>query len=255
MNTLKKEASLAFDLTVAQLKARYRKTLAGLVWVILNPLVMFGAQAVAFKHILKLDIENYYLYLLAGLVPWIFIVMTLQMSTPVLLHSSQLLKSFRINPLNLVLSQVLDNLFNFLLAFVLMYIPIQSLYGMPSWHVLLAPIPLLLMLMGVAAISVTLSIFQVFYRDVGYVVNFVTGVLFFVTPIFFTAEMIIPDFQWILNLHPPYLFIDAFRVCFYEFTWEHFGIALLKSSFACTLLTLLAFWTWNRKRNELYLKL
>lgn len=255
MKYLSSNISTIIELTIAQLKARYRKTVAGLIWVILNPLIMFGAQAIAFKHILKLEIEDYYLYLLGGLVPWIFIVMTLQMSTPILQHSGALLKSFQLNPLVLVFSQVLDNLINFLIAFSIIFWPIQLLYGAPDWTVLLAVIPLALLLIGICSICVLLSVMQVFYRDVSYVVNFVTGVLFFVTPVFFTADMIIPEYSWLLNFHAPYLFIDAFRVCFYNFTWDHFFIALVKSGAACLAVVLLASWTWNRNRNELYLRI
>ena len=254
MNSLVKTLDQIAELTVAQLKARYRKTFAGLIWVILNPLIMFGAQAIAFKHILKVDIKDYYLYLLGGLVPWIFIVMTVQMSTPVLQHSGALLKSFQLNPLILVFTQIADNLINFVLAFSLMYIPIQMQYGMPSWGILLLPLPLILMLIGVASICVTLSVMQVFYRDINYVVNFVTGVLFFVTPVFFTADMIIPHYKWLLYLHLPYLFIDAFRACIYEFNFDYFLLALLKSSIACAILVVVAFITWKGKRNELYLR-
>lgn len=248
------QISLIFDLTIAQLKARYRKTFAGMIWVILNPLIMFGAQAIAFKHILKISIDDYYLYLLGGLVPWIFTVMTIQMSTPVLQFSGALLKSFQLNPLILIFTQIADNLINFVLAFSIMYIPIQMQYGLPHWGIFLIPIPLIIMMLGVASICVILSVMQVFYRDIGYVVNFVTGVLFFVTPVFFTADMIVPDYKWLLNFHIPYLFIDAFRACIYKFDFAYFLLALGKASIACALMVILANIIWKRKRNELYLR-
>ena len=51
-------------LTQAQLKARYRNTVAGIVWVILNPVIMFGAQAIAFKHILKITMKELYIFII-----------------------------------------------------------------------------------------------------------------------------------------------------------------------------------------------
>jgi len=167
-------------LTQAQLKARYRNTVAGIVWVILNPVIMFGAQAIAFKHILKITIEDYYLYLLAGLVPWIFVIMTIQMATPILAGSGPILKAFKLNPIILIFSQVLDNLLNFMLAFSIMFIPIQMMYGPPAWTIILCILPLFLMLIGISSLCTSLSLTQVFYRDTNYVVNFITGVMFFV---------------------------------------------------------------------------
>lgn len=244
-----------FELTHAQLKSRYRKTLAGLIWVILNPLIMFGAQAVAFKHILKIDIDKYYLYLLAGLVPWIFTVMTLQMTTPILLNSGPLLKSFKLNPLVLIFSQVLDNLLNFMLAFSIMFLPIQLMYGPPSWTIVLSLIPLVLLLIGISSLCSALSLLQVFFRDIGYVVQFATGVLFFVTPVFFKESMVPSDYTWLYNIHIPYLYIDAFRACFYNFSWDYFLLALGKCSLGTLFLVGFSMLIWKRNKNELYLRL
>ncbi|MBH46740.1 MAG: hypothetical protein CME71_01065 [Halobacteriovorax sp.] len=244
-----------YELTRAQLKARYRNTFAGLVWVILNPLIMFGAQAIAFKHILKIDIHNYYLYLVCGLTPWIFLIMTIQMTTPVLLHSGSLLKSFKINPLVLIFSQVADNFLNFLLAFSIMYLPIQLMYSPPSWSIMLAIIPLVLLIVSVCAVCTILSLMQVFLRDTNYVVSFVTGVLFFVTPIFFSEDMVSENYRWMFDFHLPYLYIKAFRSCFYEFNLDFFLLALSKASLSTIFLVSIASWTWKRNKNELYLRI
>ena len=102
-------------LTVASLKGRYRKTAAGLLWVVLNPLLTFGVQALVFGYFIKMDVDNYLLYLVAGLIPWIFISQTLEMTTPVFVASGALMKSFAASPLVYLCSQVADNFFNFLI--------------------------------------------------------------------------------------------------------------------------------------------
>ena len=60
-------------LTVANMKARYRKTMIGFFWVVLGPILMYSVQAFVFQKFLKLELHNYYLFLLGGLLPWIFI--------------------------------------------------------------------------------------------------------------------------------------------------------------------------------------
>ena len=70
------------SLTLANMKARYRKTFAGFLWVILNPIILYSVQSVVFRKILKIELPDYSLFLLGGLLPWIFITSTLEMSIP-----------------------------------------------------------------------------------------------------------------------------------------------------------------------------
>ena len=75
------------SLTFANMKARYRKTLAGFIWVILNPIILYSVQSIVFRKILKIDVPDYSLFLMGGLLPWIFITNTLEMSIPYLYNN------------------------------------------------------------------------------------------------------------------------------------------------------------------------
>ena len=86
-------------LTAANLKTRYRKTWAGFLWVILNPLTMYWIQTQVFSRFLKLNVSNYALFLLSGLLPWIFIVQTLEMCASLFVWSSRMFKAFPVSPL------------------------------------------------------------------------------------------------------------------------------------------------------------
>ena len=126
---LKYTARQIIALTKSNMMSRYRKTIAGFLWVVLNPILMYAVQSFVFRKLLKIDVPNYSLFLLCGLLPWIFVTMTIDMVTPILDFSSDLLKSFKMNPAVLVLSQVLDNFFNFVFAFLLVLIPTWILVG------------------------------------------------------------------------------------------------------------------------------
>ena len=78
--SLRKAYTIISTLTFSEMKGRYRNTWAGFIWVIINPILMFSVQALVFKHILRLNMERYYLFLLGGLLPWIFISSTLNMT-------------------------------------------------------------------------------------------------------------------------------------------------------------------------------
>src|SRR4051812_48169864 len=73
VSTVKKYLVQAHALTLANLKTRYRNTSLGFLWVLLNPILIYGAQSYAFGRILKLDVSHYNLFLVTGLIPWIFI--------------------------------------------------------------------------------------------------------------------------------------------------------------------------------------
>src|ERR1035437_5970491 len=81
-------------LTVANLKSRYRKTFVGFLWVILNPLILYGVQSLVFMKFLKLQVPNYTLFLLSGLLPWVFIVQSVEMCTSLIVINGKLFKSF-----------------------------------------------------------------------------------------------------------------------------------------------------------------
>ena len=108
-------------LTFAEMKARYRNTVAGVLWVMLNPLFMFGVHALIFKHILKIDVSRYYVFLLSGLLPWLFINSALTQTVNCFISLRDALLSFQIHPLSLILSKCLDCFFNFLLPFIFLF--------------------------------------------------------------------------------------------------------------------------------------
>src|SRR5271154_4561101 len=94
-------------LAAANLKSRYRRTVAGFLWVVLNPLIMFGVQSMIFRHVLKIQISNYFLFLLSGLLPWIFITQSMDMCTSLFQANGGVLKSFHLNPLVLLTAQLI----------------------------------------------------------------------------------------------------------------------------------------------------
>ena len=130
------------DLTVASLKSRYRKTFAGFIWVVLNPLMMFGVQSLVFKTFMRIQVPDYNLFLLGGLLPWIFFSSTIQMTTPLFVTQSYLLRSFKINPMVILTSQVIDNFINFIASFLLILLPfyissdrsLSALLLLPWYH-------------------------------------------------------------------------------------------------------------------------
>ena len=243
------------DLTMASIKSRYRKTWAGFIWVVLSPLLMFGVQSLVFNKFLKLNIPDYYLFLLGGLLTWIFFSTTVQMGTPVFVSQSQLLRSFKVNPLVILSSQVLDNFINFLASFILILIPFYIFEGKSLIPLTLIPLALIPLLLGTFALTVALGLSNVFFRDTSFVIGFVFSLLFFLTPIFYPREYVPAEWQWLTDINPVTYLIDPFRVVIHDPNVDVFIPSILKSCGVALIITAVSVLFWKRKQNDFYRKL
>jgi lipopolysaccharide transport system permease protein len=242
-------------LTWANLKSRYRKTMAGFVWVVASPIVMYYIQSLVFKRFLKLDVPDYALFLLGGLLPWIFITGTLDMCTPIFTTRAELLKSFKISPFVLIVSQILDNFLNFLIAFLILLIPMTIYLKSYTPGLLFLPLVMVQLIVGVTGIASLFALAQVFMRDVRFILPFITNILFFLTPIFYPIEIVPAEYRIYIEHNPFYLLIDPFRQCIHQYNPQELLMSLLRGSGISLFFVILAYAAWKRKINEFYLHL
>lgn len=250
---MQSDLRLVWRLTLFSMKARYRKTYAGFVWVVINPLLMYGAQGLVFKYFLKINIENYLLFLLGGLLPWSFIVSCLNSGTPLFQSQARVLKSFEMNPFILLYSLILDNAINFMAAFILIFIPLAVFGEIETPGIIFLPLSLIVLVMGTTAMTAIGAVLQVFYRDTRFVVPFLTSILFFLTPIFYPREFVPSSFQWAVDYNPIYMLIQVFRGSLYDFSLTNYMMLMGTSSLLTIILLVFAYIFWRRKRNEFYL--
>lgn len=242
-------------LTLANLKTRYRGTVSGFLWVIINPVLLYGAQSFAFHYILKIKVENYPLFLLSGLLPWIFIVQCLEMCTPVFVNSGRLMKSFPIRPFAFMMATILDNLINFLAAFFIILIPVAWGSEFNFLNLLFLPLPAFILLLSVLSLSWILATMNVFFRDLKFIVSFVTSVAFFVTPIFYPESFVPEKYRWVLDYNIFAHIISPFR----EAILDPYSTLFVKKCVIglCLSFLLLTFALiiWRRKKNAFYYRL
>lgn len=241
----------AVILTVASLKTRYRNTVSGLVWVILNPLLVFGAQAFVFYKILHINVDNYPLFLLSGLLPWIFLVSSVEMGTGAFTQSGKLLKSFPVHPFVILSSQILDNLFNFLLSFTVILIPTAIAFHFDWPRYFLVPLSIAPLFIFVMAFVFTLATIQVFFWDTRFVMSFAMSVAFYMTPIIYPIEFIDINSRWLVNLNPFWQVLHPFQIAI-SGDLHFYATSLANSFLAAALMSGVAFINWGRSKNEFY---
>jgi lipopolysaccharide transport system permease protein len=239
-------------LTRANLKVRYRKTVAGFLWVVLNPIILFGIQGLVFRKFLRLDVPNYGLFLLTGLLPWIFIAQTLEMCTSIFVTSGRLLKSYPVSPLVYLAAQVADCLINFACAFLLVLVPVWLRNPGEPAGLLLLPLAFIPLLVGTLGFAWLLATAQVFLRDTRFLVSFALGVAFFLTPVLYPAGFVPPQLAWIVWVNPFYKLIAPFRSALYVFSPATFAQDVAWASVVAGLALGAAALAWKQGRNGIY---
>lgn len=242
-----------YTLTIADMKGRYRNTFAGVLWVMFSPILMFLVHSLVFKHILKLNVDRYFVFLLAGLLPWIFITSTIQQNASVFLTKREVLLSFQINPLSVLFSKILDNFFNFIVPFFGLFFVLLYYDDFHPVGLAFLPINIFMLFVMTIALNILVATLQVFFRDIEYIVQFLFSILFFLTPIFYPEELIPERFKLIVTLNPIYAVIKPLQKSLWKFDQELLNQALVNSFVFTISISLISYLIWRRKKNELYL--
>jgi ABC-type polysaccharide/polyol phosphate export permease len=248
LSTLSRQAVL---LTHSFLKARYRRTFAGFVWVTLNPIIRFAAQILVFHLILNIPQEDYALFLVTGLLPWHFMSQSMEMCTHQLIDYARWIRSFPAHPSVYVIAQVLDCLVSQATAFALLFI-VTSLYSpAPRWGLALLPLAAIPLVVFTVACSWLLATLQVFYRDTRFILALVLQVLFFITPIFFSQSMVPDSLKWIVVINPFHHMIEPFRHALFQPDLAKFGESFLTASAIAGVLSSISYFYGEFKRGDI----
>jgi lipopolysaccharide transport system permease protein len=180
---------LLSNLVRRDLKVRYRNSVLGILWSLLNPLLMMLVFSLVFaKLIPREDIRQYAVFFLVGLLPWQFFTGSLISGTTSITGNSQLIKKVYFPRLLLPTSATISHLVNYLIAFVLLLVLLYiSGLGLTIHSLWLLPI-LITQIVFILGLVYLFSSLNVFYRDVIMILNVVVLALFFLTPIIYPLD-------------------------------------------------------------------
>ncbi|MEN6372715.1 MAG: ABC transporter permease [Armatimonadota bacterium] len=190
LSELYKYRDLLMQLVVRDLKVRYKNSVLGFFWSLINPLVQVATITLVVKYIMRVEIPNYSAYLLVAYLPWMFFQMSLMDASQAVLMHHDLLKKVYFPREVLPLSMVIANLVHFLLAIIVFFIYLLVI-GTPivaTW--LLLPVLILIEFLLITGLSFFISCLNVFYEDIKYIVSVLLNILFYLTPVIYLSEMI-----------------------------------------------------------------
>jgi lipopolysaccharide transport system permease protein len=210
---------LLYFLVWRDIKVRYKQTVLGAAWAILQPLMTMMVFTIFFGRLAKVGSDGlpYPIFSYAGLLPWTFFAQGLSQSSASLVGSSNLIKKVYFPRLVIPISSVLGGLLDFAIAFVVL-IGMMAYYGIwPSVAVVSLPLLLLLAIGAALGVGMWLSALNVEYRDVRYVVPFFVQLWLFVTPVIYPASTVAAKLRelglptWLYGLNPMAGVVEGFR--------------------------------------------
>lgn len=207
---------ILWNMALKELKAKYTGSILGIWWAIVTPLLTMGVITFVFTKVMKIGIVNFPLFCLAGILPWFFFSLSLSESASSLLRNAQLLKQFAFPAEFIPISSVLANFINFIFGLICI-IPIFAIFKFKMLSFLLfLSIPLILHLLLTLGMALFLSCVNVFFRDVTHLLGVVLMFWFWVTPIFYSVDMVPESYRWICTLNPMTIFTTMYRNILFE---------------------------------------
>ncbi|MCO5165230.1 MAG: ABC transporter permease [Planctomycetes bacterium] len=191
--------------------ARYRGTSVGFLWTFLHPAVLFAAYALVFGVYVRVDVERYPAFLIAGLLPWTWFAQSVAIGTTSILGDAPFVRQGAFPPSLSPLVASLAGLVNFALGLPVLLVALALLGVPPGRWLLLAPVVALLQLGLVLGLSLMLAALCVRYRDVIQLVQSVLPVLFLLTPVAYPAELVPARWRWVVDLNPIAHLVQAWQ--------------------------------------------
>ncbi len=211
------------------MKVRYKQTLLGATWIILQPVLTMIIFTLLFGRVMKVPSEGvpYSLFAFAGLLPWMFFSSSVTNSGNSLVGSANLITKVYFPRVIIPGAAIGARLVDFGIGFLIL-IALLIYYGVaPTWAALmLAPLLILTMLLALG-VGMWLSALNVRYRDVGALIPFLIQVGFFATPIVYPSSLLPESWQWAIRLNPLTGILEGYRAALFgrEFDWRALGIA------------------------------
>jgi lipopolysaccharide transport system permease protein len=204
---------LVYFLTWRDIKVRYKQTAFGAAWALIQPLATMIIFTLIFGRVAHLPSDGvpYALFTFAALVPWTYFAYVLQQSGNSMISNSSMISKVYFPRLALPLSSALGGLMDFCIAFVLLAI-MMVFYGIRlQAHIVFLPLFLMLAICTAVGVGLWLSALSVAYRDVKYVIPFLTQIWLYASPVAYAASLVKGKTAIVYALNPMVAVVNGFR--------------------------------------------
>jgi ABC-type polysaccharide/polyol phosphate export permease len=202
-------------LILRELKARYRGTFLGFLWSFVNPLILMATYVVVFSVYFRIDMENYPVFLLCGILPWAWFSSSLSEATHSIISNGGLIKKVYLPSEIFPLVYVGSNMFHYLLSVPILLFFLILFKVKLSGVFLSFPLILCIQFLLTYGLVLILSSLAVQFRDLFHIVPNLLMIWFFITPIFYPITMVPEKYRFLVNLNPMTYLMTAYQDIFF----------------------------------------
>ncbi|NTX29466.1 ABC transporter permease [Burkholderia pyrrocinia] len=215
-----------------EFQSKYRNSLLGAAWTVLNPLAMIVVYTVIFSRVMHARLPGvdstfaYSIHLCAGVLPWGMFVEIVSNGQNTFVNNANLLKKLSFPRLCLPIIVVINALVNFAIVFGLFTVFLVMTGNFPGFPYLAVVPVLTLMTLFAIGLGIMLGVLNVFFRDVGQFFGIVLNFWFWMTPIVYAADILSKSTQAALRFNPMAPVIEAFQVTMVQHVWPDWSTLL-----------------------------
>ena len=208
---------MIISLVKRDLKGRYKGSVMGFLWTMINPLLQLAVYTFVFSVIMPSGVERFYLFLFVALVPWLFFSTCLSTGTTVIFAQQEMVKKIYFPRQILPISFTISQFVNMLLSFVVIFI-VLIFSGIKFNFKALACLPIIMLVQFILCLGITfvVSALTVYLRDLEYILSIISMAWMYLTPILYPIENVPEAYRGICYINPMTSIIVAYRDILYS---------------------------------------
>lgn len=232
INNLKRYKPLLYELVIRNIKVRYRKSILGVFWTLLNPLLMMIVLSVVFSNIFKFDVANYPVYILSGQVIFNFFQESTNMCMISIIQNGPLIKKIYVPKYMFPLSSVVSSFINVLASFTALIIVMLFMRMDLHYTILFCFIPIILLTIFSTGFGFLLASYSVKFRDIVHFYSVFLTALMYLMPVIYPISILdnVPIVREIVTYNPLTMILNMFRDMVMNgcwFQWLPFFVVLI----------------------------
>lgn len=200
-----------YHLLARDMKIKYKHTLLGYFWSLLNPIFQIAVLSVVFSHLVRWNMKDYAMYLFSGFIAWTFFQTSLMMAGLTYLENSNFLKKIYLPKILFPIEKVVFRFIDFIFSVV----ALTLIAGIVGYHLsltmLLLPLAMSVFFVFTIGASILMAVAAVYFRDILHIQSVFLQLVYFATPILYPLNALPPKYQQWMELNPLYVQIRLFQ--------------------------------------------
>lgn len=215
------------SLVSRELRGKYKGSVLGFLWTFINPLCQIIVYTVVFSVILRSQLDQFYLYMITGMIPWLFLDMALRIGSGCIRYQGDMVKKIyfprEVLPISCVLAQFINMLFCFIIVFLVL---LASGRGFSARALFCLPMIMLIELALALGLTLIVSSVTVYFKDMEHIINVILMAWIYLTPILYSLEQVPEQLRWLFKLNPMTAVIEGYHRILYWQQLPYFKLTL-----------------------------